>query len=273
MKNFGIFLLCCIVLSGCSNINKILKSSDYEYKLKMADELYAKKKYSKAQIVYEDVFPVMKGTPKFENLYYNWAFCHYYQKDYLNAENIFKGFVESFPNSVKAEECKYLRAYCFYKQSPRAELDQTPTMKAITYLQTFAQTYPNSTRTKEALDIIDKLRVKLELKEYKSAELYFNLGYYKAAATSFAQLLNSYPDSHKSDEYKLMVIKASYDYARNSYENKQAERFEKVLNECADFYDRFPDSKMASQVEDLKLQTENKIKYIKNEQTKASAQL
>src|SRR5438105_2989514 len=112
MKQVFLFIFFGFLFSSCSNINKILKSNDYEYKLKKGDELYAKQKYSQAQMIYEDVFPVMKGTAKFEDLYYKWAFCHYYQKDYLNAENIFKGFVETFPNSSKAEECRYLRAYC-----------------------------------------------------------------------------------------------------------------------------------------------------------------
>ena len=50
-------------------------------------------------------------------------------KDYANAENLFKTFVETFPNSGKAEEADFMRAYCFYKQSPKAELDQTNTTK------------------------------------------------------------------------------------------------------------------------------------------------
>jgi outer membrane protein assembly factor BamD len=271
MKQLIIVLISGFFITGCSNINKILKSSDYDFKLKKADELYAKQKYSQAQTIYEDVFPVMKGTAKFEDLYYKWAFCHYYQKDYLNAENIFKGFVETFPNSTKAEECRYLRAYCFYKQSPKADLDQTNTMKAITYLQSFSAAYPNSSRNKDVADIIDKLRIKLELKEYKNAELYYNLGYYKAASTAFTQLINDFPDSDKSDAYKLMVIKSAYAYAKNSVEMKQEERFEKVLNECADFNDRFPESKLVKDVEKVKEQTKNKINSIKNEQIKAAA--
>ena len=267
MKQIVIVLVFGLLATGCTNINKILKSSDYDYKLHKADSFYAKRKYSTAQTIYEDVFPVMKGTAKFEDLYYKWAFCHYYQKDYLNAENIFKGFVETFPNSPRAEECKFLRAYCFYKQSPKTELDQTNTMKAITYLQNFAVAYPNSSRNKEAADIIDKLKYKLEEKEYKGAELYFHLGYYKAASTAFTQLINNYPDSQKSDSYKLMVIRSAFEYAKNSVEGKQEERFESVLNECADFRDRFPESKLTADVNKWQELTQNKIKSIKNEQT------
>lgn len=271
MKQLFLLLFSLVFLFGCSNMNKILKSTDYDYKLKKADEFFAQKKYSKAQILYEDVFPVMKGTANFEDLYYKWAFSYYYQRDYANAENLFKGFVETFPNSARAEECRYLRAYCFYKQSPKPELDQTATMKAITYMQSFAASYPNSPRAKDAADIIDNLRAKLEIKDYKSAELYYNLGYYKAASTAFTQLLNTYPSSEHADEYKLMVIRSAFDYARNSIEVKQEERFENVLNECADFFDRFPESKLVPDVTKVQEQTQNKINSIKDEQTKAAA--
>ncbi|HMP93475.1 MAG TPA: outer membrane protein assembly factor BamD [Phnomibacter sp.] len=257
-------------LAGCHNINKILKSSDYEYKLTKANEFFTNKKYLQAQTIYEDVMPVFKGTPQYEDIYYNWAFCHYYQRDYLNAENIFKGFVENFPKSARAEECEFLRAYCFYKMSPKVELDQTPSMKAITYLQTFINTHPTSNRNKEAASIIDALRQKQERKEFLSAELYYNLGYYKAAATAFTQLMGNFPDAERSDEYKLMTIRSWYKYAEMSIPGKQEERFEKVLNECADFVDRFPDSKLLQDVERYKALTDNNLKNIKNEQAKAS---
>jgi outer membrane protein assembly factor BamD len=270
MRIFSFLVVLSLSFAACNSVNKVLKSSDYDYKLRKADEYYKAKNYQHAQVVYEDVMPVIKGTAQYEDVYYNWAFCHYYQKDYLNAENIFKGFVENFPKSPRAEECEFLRAYCFYKMSPRVELDQTPSMKAITYLQTFINTHSGSYRIKEASDIIDKLREKQELKEQQSADLYFNLGYYKASATAFAQLMNNFPDSRKSDEYKLKIIRSWYRYAQNSVVEKQAERYEKVLNECADFVDRFPDSQLQADVERYKSLTENTIKSIKNEQAKTS---
>jgi len=262
------FLVIGFVFTGCSSVNKVLKSTDYEYKLKKADEYYQKKDYSKAILVYEDIFPVLKGTAQFENLYWNYAFSHYYEKDYLNAENFFKGFVESFPNSVRAEEASFIRAYCYYKQSPKPDLDQSTTMKAINYLQTFMLRHPVSEKNKEAVDIITKLRVKLEEKEKRNADLYFNLGYFKASATAYSELMLNFPDSESGDYYKLMVIKSYFEYAKKSIPDKQLERFEKVLDECADFSDRFPDSKLLSDVKKYKNQTENQIKNLKNEQDK-----
>jgi TolA-binding protein len=61
----------------------------------MAEQFYAKKDYSKAQVLYEDIFQVMKGTPRYEDMYYKFAYSYYYQKDYSNAENLFKNFLEN----------------------------------------------------------------------------------------------------------------------------------------------------------------------------------
>ncbi len=237
-----------------------MKSTDYEYKYKMAEKYYAEKKYSNAQLLFEDLFPIYKGTPKYEDLYFKYAYTAYNQRDYVNAENLFKTFVETFPNSPKAEEADYMRAYSFYKQSPKAELDQTNTAKAMGQMQVFINTHPGSQRVFEATEIIDNSRAKLEKKDYLSAELYYNLGYYKAAGIAFSTLIDNYPDTNKGDEYKLMVIKSYYQYAKMSVEEKQAERFEKVVNEVQDFNDRFPESKLISSVENYKNLSLNNIK-------------
>jgi outer membrane protein assembly factor BamD len=265
----GIVVL--VVFTACNKYSKVFKSKDYEYKLKMADEFFAKKKYKTAQALYEELFPVFKGTAKFEELYYKDAYCFYYMKDYLQAQALFKGFLEVFPNSPKAEEVDYLHAYCFYKQSPKLELEQVNTTKAIGMMQTFINTHPNSDRNKEATEIIDKCRAKLEQKEERSAELYYDLRQFRAAAIAYSALINSYPESVKGDIYKLKVIKSWYRFAKLSFEEKQIERYEKVVTEYQDFADRFPESKLLKEAESYSNQSQNNIKAIKNEQITSSA--
>ncbi len=247
-----------------------MKSTDYEYKLKVAEKYYAEKKYNNAQIIFEDLFPVLKGTAKFEDMYFKYAYTAYQLKDYMNAENLFKTFVETFPNSPKAEEADFMRAYSYYKQSPKPELDQTNTLKAMGQMQVFINTHPASPRIAEATSIIDESRQKMEVKESKNAELYYNMGFYKAAAIAYSSILESFPDSQTSDEYKLSVIKSYFMYAGNSVEEKQSERYDKVVSECIEFMDRFPDSKLSKEVEGFKTQSLNKINN-KNEQTKKAA--
>lgn len=260
-----------MAIAGCNGLNKILKNPDPEYKLRMAEQYYAKKKYLFAQQLYEDVIPYYKGRPEFEDLYYKYAFTAYNQKDYLNAENLFKTYLEAFPNSPRSEEIEYMRAFTFYKQSAKAELDQSNTMKAMGMMQTFINTHAESPRLKEATDIIEALRLRLETKDYKAARLYFDLGQFRAAAVSFNALLNAYPDTQRGDEYKLMSIKSFFRLAQLSVEEKKLERFEKVIEECNDFIDRFPESGLAKEVESYINLSKNNIKNFSNESVKTSA--
>ena len=262
-----------LAVTSCSKFSKIQKSNDTTYKLQKADEFYSNKKYRNAQLLYEVLFSSVKGTDKFEDLYYKWAYCFYYQKQYKDAENLFKGFLEVFPNSPRAEEVDYVRAYCYFKQSPKIELEQVNTLKSMNMMQTFINTHPGSSRIKDATAIIDEGRAKLELKEARSAQLYYNLSQFRSSGLAFNNLLNNYPESQKADEYKLMVVKSFYKFAKLSVPEKQIERFEKVTNEYLDFADRFPDSELLKEAEDYSKLSKKNIKELTNEQTSSSAKL
>ncbi len=271
LKILAGILLIGFAFSSCSKFSKVEKSKDVEYKLSKADEYYAKKKYRMAQQLYESLFPVYKGTQKFEDLYYKYAYCFYYQGLYSDAENLFKGYLEVFPNSPRAEEVDYMRAYSFYKQSPKLELEQVNTVKAMNMMQSFINTHPGSTRNKEAEKIIDESRRKLEQKEFRAAQLYYNLEKYRASAVSFGNLLNKYPESAVGEEYKLMVVKSYYRFAKLSVITRQEERFEKVITEYQDFVDRYPESKLLKEAAEYDVLSKNQIKEIKNEQITSSA--
>jgi outer membrane protein assembly factor BamD len=260
-----------LLLSGCDNISKVLKSKDPAYKLRKAEDFYAKKKYNWAQELYEDVMPYYKGTKEFEDIYYKYAYTAYYQHDWMNAENLFKTYAEVFPNSARGEEMEYMRAYTYYKQSPKAELDQSNTIKAMGMMQTFINTHPGSARLKEAGAIVDACRVKLETKDRNAAKLYYELGQYRAAATAYEAIINNYPDSQQSDMYLFMSIKSYYLFAQMSVDEKKEERYSKVLDECADFMDRFPQSPYVKQVQQYLSLSQTQLKTVAHEPSKTPA--
>jgi outer membrane protein assembly factor BamD len=244
-----------------------MKSKDVEYKYRKGEQFYADKKYIKAQMIFEDLFPVMRNDPRFEDLYYKYAYCAYYSDDYLNAENLFKGFLDIFPKSARAPEVDFMRAYSYYRQSAPVELDQTATQKAIGLLQAHINNYPESPKVSSANEIIERCYKKLELKESMSADLYFKIGSYRAAAIAFSQLINHYPESPSADRYKFMIIKAYYQYAFMSVTSKQTERYGKVIEEYYDFIDRFPESKLSTDAQKYFKLSNNNLKILKNEQT------
>ena len=264
--------LAVLLTTGCGkSMTKLLKNPDASYKLRRAEQFFVKKDYIKAQQVYEDIMPFFKTSKEFEDIYYKYAYCAYHLSDFMNAENLFKSYLEIFPTSGQAEEIDYMRAYCFYKQSPKAQLDQTSTLRAMGMMQTFINTHPGSPRNKEATDIIDICRAKLETKDFLSAQLYYDLGQFRAAGVAFTSLLNAYPESYRADEYKLMVIKSYFRFAEMSIEDKKVERFEQVVNECFEFVDRYPESKLKKEVDNFLNSSQNNIKILTNEQIKTPA--
>lgn len=274
MRKFLLYIsvLVVIVATSCNNqLRRIEKSNNFEKKLDYANQLFQKKKYNTAITLYTDLVQVYKGTEKFEPMYYNFAYCSYYVKDYVQAAFQFKNYLDLFPNSPRAVEIDYMQAYCYYKQSPKVSLDQTNTMKAIAAMQTFINNYPTADKVSEANLVIELCRRKLEKKEFSSAELYYNLGFFKAAGIAFKNLMRNYPDSDKSDSYKVMAIRSYYNYAKNSIPERQKERYATVLDEYLDFADHYPNSKLKPDAEKFYTLAQNNIKTLDNEQIKAKS--
>ena len=49
-----------LLLASCNTYNKVLKSTDYEYKYEAAKEYYMAGKYSKAVVILDELIPLLK---------------------------------------------------------------------------------------------------------------------------------------------------------------------------------------------------------------------
>lgn len=265
-NNIFLLMFSLLLLSACSGYERVLKSNDVNYKLEKANEYFDQKKYLQANAIYESLIPVMKNTRNYEPLYYRYTYTFYHMEDYLSASYHFKNFVEFFPNSPDAEECEFLHAYCLYKESPKPSLDQSYTTKAVGALQTFLNAYPNSKRAAEANKIIDESRIKLEKKAAASAKLYYDIGHYKAASVAYQEVLLEYPESARADEYKYMIVRAWYDYAKQSIKSKQEERYANAVTAYRELLSEYPKSTYISAAEKYFTMADNNIKKLRNEQ-------
>lgn len=261
-----------MTLASCSEYSKIEKSTDIQKKLKYANELYANGRYNKAQVIYGEIKDAFRGSDQAEDLLYHYAYTFYNVGDYETGAFYFKNFVSAFPNSPRAIEMDYMQAYCFYKLSPRVELDQSNTTKAISAMQTFINMHPDAAKVADATKIIDECRQKMEDKEFDAAQLYYNLGLFKASGICYTNLLLDYPDSESGDKYKYLAIQAYFKYAKNSIFEKQKERYEDVVTQYLNFLDLYPDSKYKQDAEQLYTLSKNNLKIFQNEQNEKSAQ-
>jgi outer membrane protein assembly factor BamD len=258
-----LLLFAIIILSSCSDYNKLLKSSDYTKKYDAAIAYYNKKEYSKALALLEELVSVYRGTDKAEKIMYYYAYATYLSGDYLLAGYHFNNYVKTFPASVHTEECAYMYAYCFYEESPRYSLDPTDTKTAIKELQSFINKYPNSEKITQCNELIAKLRAKLEMKAFEIAKQYYFLLDYKAAVVSFENVLKDFPDSKYREEAMFMIVKSHFSYAEKSVEKKKAERFKATIEAYNKFVSYYPDtSKYNKEAEGIYFSSKKQLETI-----------
>ena len=256
------FTLIALTIAGCkSQFEKIRLSNDVAKKYQEAMRLYNKKSYSKALILFEDLSQKYRGRAEAEELNYYYAQTLYKLRDYTTARYQFKAFADTYPTSKYAEEARYMSAYCYYLESPKFSLDQENTLKAIDALQLFINFYPQSERAAEAVKYIDILRGKLEDKAFANAKMYYELGdyditNYKAAVIALKNAQIDFPDIKYAEEMNLLIIKSQFEYARNSYEVRQEERFTEAIAYADEFMEAYPESKYLAEAKELKEDSE-----------------
>ena len=241
MKRFIPLILLIVIVSSCK-YEKLLKSRDYRLKYDKALEYYAEEDYMRAEGLFEQLKPVLKGTIQADTVFFYGAYCSYYQKNYLLAAHYFNEFKNAFGNSKFAEESEFMSTYCTYLQTPRSSLDQTYTYQAISGLSIYMSRYPNSERLGECIRIIDDLRNKLVDKSFQSAKLYYELGSYKAAIIALNISLDDFPETKYREEIMYLILRSKFLLAENSVPDKKIERYQSTVDEYYSFLDEFPES-------------------------------
>jgi outer membrane protein assembly factor BamD len=264
LKKVTFLILLLIIFSACSSkYQKLLKSTDNADKYEKSIKYYEDGDYYRALQLFDQLMPIYRGTEKAKKIYYYYAYSYYGDDNYMLASYHFRNYALTFPKSDKTEECLFMSAYCKYLDSPDYNLDQTDTYQAIKQLQLFTDKYPKSKRIPECNELIDKLRLKLETKNYQLAKLYFKTENYKAAIYSFNNLLKDYPDTKNKEKGLFYILKANYLYASNSIESKRQERYNSTVKAYNTFISVFPLSLLKKEAESIynnSLKEINKLK-------------
>lgn len=262
MRLLGIGLvLLTLIMSSCGDYNKIVKSTDYEFKYKKAVEYYEEGEYVRAGTLFRELVNIYRGTSRADKIYYFFAKSMIGQKDYLMAGHYFKSLVKEFPASEYAEESQFMVGYCSYLLSPKPRLDQKVSQDAIDDLQLYINLYPFSERVDEANRLIDELEDKLVFKSYLSAKLYYDFEMYKASVVALANSLDKYPDSKYREELKYMLLKSKYLLAEKSVAEKKEKRYSNALDEYFSFVDEYPESKYKKEVDKFYAKASEVLNY------------
>ena len=247
MRKFYPIIISLLLLTSCGEYNKVLKSTDANVKFEYAKKAFEKGKYGQACTLLSEIVTVMKGTEHAEEALYLLGLSHFENKDYISSGAYFKTYYTHYPKGKYAELARFYSGYGYYLDSPEPQLDQTTTHKAIEELQNFLDYFPKSDKVSIAQNAIFELQDKLVLKELQNAVLYYNLGTYmgnnyESAVIVARNAVKDYPYSKYKEELELLILKARFQEADLSVDERKADRFREVVDEYYSFINNYPDS-------------------------------
>ena len=249
-----------LLLTSCNSYNKVLKSTDYDYKYEVAKEYYLLGKYAKSAMILDEMITIMKGTDKAEETLFMAGMSYYGMGDYETASYYFTSYYNSYPRGIYAEQSRFYTGETLYLAAPEPRLDQTATVRAIKELELFLEYYPKSRYKEVVQNMLYDLQNNLAQKEYETAKLYYNLGpytgnfnfatnsseananNYESCVITAQNALRDYPYCIQREELAILILKAKYQMAIQSVTEKKHERMRDALDEYYAFKNDYPES-------------------------------
>jgi outer membrane protein assembly factor BamD len=253
-----------MVLSSCSEYQKVLKAEEIAPKFKMGEDLYNEGKYAKANRLFAQIVPNYRGKPQAEKLMYLYSNSFYKMNDYYVAGYQFERFASSYPKSEKLEEASFLSAKSYYMLSPAYTKDQKETKEAIEKLQNFINLFPDSEYLKEASDLVQELDFKLEKKAYSIAKQYNHISDYPASIKSFDNFIFEFPGSSLREDALYYKLDSSFKLAVNSVESKKENRLKEAKITCNTFIKTYKTSEHIEDVNNMAVEIDNELKNYSN---------
>lgn len=246
MRKLLILSALALIAASCGEYQRVQKSTDPNEKFEYAKRAFEEKKYVQSYTLLKDVVTQFKGSSKAEESLYLLGLSHYENKEYLDAAAYFQSYYGRYPKGKYTELARFYAGYAYYLDSPEPQLDQSGTIKAIEELQGFLDYFPRSERVSIAQNAIFELQDKLTLKELQNAQLYYNLGNYlgnnyESAVIVAKNAIKEYPYSKYKEDLEMLVLKARYQEASQSIEEKKADRFRDVIDEYYSFINNYPE--------------------------------
>lgn len=263
MRGLSIAFLALIILTGaCRNKDLIRPGDPLNVAYDKSVALYEAGKYDDAAYGFDLVTRMGRGTNFSKDAQFYLGESYYKDKQYIIAASEYERFISFYPQDEKREEVEYKLALCYYEQSPRYRLDQTPTRRAIELFQLFNTKYPDSEFVMESAARIDELRNKLARKSFEAGEFYLRTDRYKAASIYFDQVIDQFPESNWAEASLLKQIETYIIYADNSIAEKQAERYTLAIDNYEKFLQLFPLSEKRGDAESMYAEAAKKLSDI-----------
>jgi outer membrane protein assembly factor BamD len=204
-------------------------------KLRLADELYSKRKYTQAGMEFKDFLAVFAGDERGDYAQFMLAESYRGAKEFALASVEYRILIADYGYSEYIDDAFFLEGLCAFEMSQRAERDQKYTYDALTRINRFLDLFPNSPRRDEALEVRREIHDVLGKKAFDAAKLYFRDEHYGAADIYFRKVTDNYPDTSWAGRswYYIGFIQQS-----NGEMDPAAESYSKAVRSEHDFSEK-----------------------------------
>jgi len=244
-----LILLIALTFSACSGYNRLLRNPDPNIRFAYAQRFFEEGRYNRTIALLEDVIHQLHGTARGEEALFLLGQSFFNIRDFTAATATFRQYYAIFPAGQFVEDAMFNAAFGMYLDSPDPRLDQTSTYLAIEGFMMFRERFPQSDRAEQAMYYVFYLQEKLAYKELLTSRLYLNLGnfagnnHYEAAVITAREAMRNYPFSVHLEEFQMIILRARFRFASQSFARYQQERFRTVIDEFHNYRNMFPEGR------------------------------
>ena len=226
--------------------------------------------YQQAIRLFRAVFEYGRGNQWAPQARFKLAMAQRKLGKHLVAANEFQRFAKLYRNNELLPRAEFERANSYYLRSPMYRLGQSDSRQAISLFRLFIDRHPSHELVPEAKTKINELRAKLAHKKYAAGQLYERREMWSAATTVYEDAFDQYPDTPWADNALLGAVRTYVRYADRSIQNKQAERYQKAIENYNRLTQLFPESDLLNQAETFYSEARRKLDRVQSREGQQS---
>ena len=201
-----ISMVCIAVFFACSS-KVVIDNPNAEQRFHLGMAEYNDGNYLEAIQHFEVIRLQFQASAIADSAKFYAGMSHFQREEYLLGQYEFTQLIQNFPKSPLLPGSYFMYAQCLYKLSPRVDLDQSYTVKAIDALQTFVEVYATHPKAQEAEAQLKELFEKLAQKEFDTGVLYVKMQNSTAALVYFNNVIDRYYNTSYADDALVQKIR------------------------------------------------------------------
>lgn len=182
-------------LQFCSSQKENLNAEDISETFERGLSYLEKENYLKAEETFTFIIYNDPGGAYADDAQFYLAETYFAREEFLLAISEYDRLIRRMKTSSYVEEAFWRKTEAYCELSPDYRLDREMTDKALRYLYDFVEIYPESKYVENANARIMEMREKLARKLLETAKLYDTLREYESAEFYYNSLMEEYADT------------------------------------------------------------------------------